>query len=103
MVVVEVVDPSGLGDKTVVVITASDVNENPVLSGRAELTIAENFDGNTSGESTSPAFSSIEIFDGNTAGQPPTVNVYEVTDKDATCRHQLAGTWWERTRPISGS
>ena len=82
VVVVEVVDPSGLGDKTVVVITASDVNENPVLSGRAELTIAENRDGNTSEDPLSPAFTSIEVFEGNMQGEPPAVNVYEVTDKD---------------------
>ena len=41
VVVVEVVDPSGEDDFVVVIITASDVNDNPVLSGRPELTINE--------------------------------------------------------------
>ncbi len=43
VVVVEVVDPSGLSDDfIVVVITAEDRNDNPVLEGRPELTIVEN-------------------------------------------------------------
>ena len=41
VVVVTVFDPSGEDDSVVVVITASDVNDNPVLSGRPELTINE--------------------------------------------------------------
>ena len=41
VVVVTVTDPSGLGDSIVVVITAEDRNEDPVLRGRPELTIEE--------------------------------------------------------------
>ena len=41
VVVVTVTDPSGLGDGIVVVITARDMNEVPVLRGRPELTINE--------------------------------------------------------------
>ena len=41
VVVVMVTDPSNLGDSIVVVITAEDINEDPVLSGRPELTINE--------------------------------------------------------------
>ena len=41
IVVATVTDPSGLGDDIVVVITARDINEDPVLSGRPELTINE--------------------------------------------------------------
>ena len=41
VVVVTVTDPSGLGDDIVVVITAEDRNEDPVLRGRPELTIHE--------------------------------------------------------------
>ena len=41
VVVVEVTDPSGGTDDVVVAITASDVNEAPVLAGRAELNINE--------------------------------------------------------------
>ena len=41
VVVVTVTDPSGLGDNIVVVITAEDRNEDPVLRGRPELTIDE--------------------------------------------------------------
>ena len=65
IVVVRAVDPSGLFDIIGVVITASDVNDNPVLTGQAELTILENED---------------EEFDNpnNITG----INVYEVTDED---------------------
>ena len=74
VVVVEVFDPSAdttpdptIGyDFIVVVITAADENEDPVLSGRPELTIDEN----------------TMLFDGNTEGQDPTVNVYNVVDED---------------------
>ena len=41
VVVVTVTDPSGLDDSIVVVITAEDRNEDPVLRGRPELTIPE--------------------------------------------------------------
>ena len=94
VVVVTVIDPSGLDHHVVVVITASDVNDNPVLgvgvNGRPELTIQENRDGNTSGDQESPAFTSVEAFDGNTAGNLPTVNYYTVTDQD---RHASISRW----------
>ena len=41
VVVATVTDPSDLGDSVVVVITADDRNEDPVLRGRPELTINE--------------------------------------------------------------
>ena len=93
VVTVTVVDPSGLDDIVVVEITAEDRNDNPVLSGRAELTIQENRDGNTSLASTSD-----EIFDGNTAEQAPTVNVYSVDDQDA----HAGIARWELTGPDAG-
>ena len=82
VVVVEVRDPSAdtdvvptIGyDFIVVVITATDVNEDPVLSGRPELTIEEINSGVENADNPE--------FDGNTAGDPPTVNVYGVVDED---------------------
>ena len=67
VVVATVTDPSGLYDSIVVVITAEDRNEDPVFSGRPELTIDE---------AGSP------LFVGNTEGVAPTVNVYKVDDED---------------------
>ena len=52
--VATVTDPSGLGDSIVVVITAEDRNENPVLRGRPELTINE-IDGGDE-DATNPLF-----------------------------------------------
>ena len=72
--VATVTDPSGLDDSIVVVITAEDVNENPVLSGRPELTINEIDGGNEDADSP--------LFVGNTANEGPTVNVYNVVDED---------------------
>ena len=74
VVVVTVTDPSGLGDIIVVVITARDMNEVPVLRGRPELTIRE-IDG---GDATAGS----PLFVGNTVGADPTVNVYNVDDED---------------------
>ena len=71
VVVVEVTDPTGLGDKIVVVITAEDMNERPVLRGRPELTINEIVG---SPNAANPDF------EGN--ADPPTVNVYNVDDED---------------------
>ena len=79
VVVATVTDPSGLDDSIVVVITAEDMNEDPVLSGRPELTIDEidsgdedaanpDFDGNPEPVDQSPAVA--------------TVNVYNVVDED---------------------
>ena len=85
-VVATVTDPSGLYDTIVVVITAEDVNEDPVLSGRPELTINE-IDGGAA-DADSP------LFVGNTAEADPTVNVYNVVDedrRDATQRWDLEG------------
>ena len=77
VVVATVFDPSGLmddyrgGDHH----GRATVNDNPVLgvgqTGRPELTIQENRDGNTSEDTESPAFDSLEVFDGNMAGQNP--------------------------------
>ena len=50
--VATVTDPSGLGDSIVVVITAEDINEDPVLSGRPELTINEIDGGDEDADST---------------------------------------------------
>ena len=79
VVVATVTDPSNLGDSIVVVITAEDMNEDPVLSGRPELTINEidsgdedaanpDFDGNPEPEGQNPAVAA--------------VNVYNVVDED---------------------
>ena len=73
VVVVTVTDPGNLGDSIVVVITAEDINEDPVLSGRPELTINEIDSGDEDASS---------LFGGNTAGAAPTVNVYNVVDED---------------------
>ena len=81
VVVVEVFDPSAdttadptIGyDFIVVVITAEDINEDPVLSGRPELTIEEIDSG---GENAEPP-----DFDGN-PGATVNVNVYNVVDED---------------------
>ena len=82
VVVVEVFDPSpdttsnptkGY-DFIVVVITAEDINEDPVLSGRPELTINEINSGDE--DAANP------LFVGNTAVADPTVNVYNVVDED---------------------
>ena len=82
VVVVEVFDPSAdttadptIGyDSIVVVITAEDINEDPVLSGRPELTINEIDGGDEDADSP--------LFVGNTADADPTVNVYNVVDED---------------------
>ena len=74
IVVVTVTDPSGLGDSIVVVITARDINEDPVLSGRPELTINEIDSG---AENVANP-----LFVGNEADDPPTVNIYNVVDED---------------------
>ena len=91
VVVVTVTDPSKLGDSIVVVITAEDENEDPVLSGRPELTIDEIDSSDESADDPD--------FDGNPGpvGQTPavaTVNVYNVVDQDrraATQRWELEG------------
>ena len=80
VVVVTVTDPSVLNDSIVVVITARDMNEVPVLRGRPELTIEEIDDG--AANAVTPDF------DGNPepVGQDPavaSVNVYNVDDEDA--------------------
>ena len=90
VVVVEVFDPSAVTtsdptigyDFIVVVITAADINEDPVLSGRAELTINEIDGGDEDAESP--------LFVGNTAEDAPTVNVYNVVDED----HRAATDEW---------
>ena len=74
VVVATVTDPSGSGDSVVVVITADDRNEDPVLRGRPELTINE-IDGGAANADN-------PLFVGNTADAAPTVNVYDVDDED---------------------
>ena len=82
VVVVEVRDPSAdstadptIGyDFIVVVITARDMNEVPVLRGRPELTIEE-IDGGAA-NAANPDFV------GNTTDADPSVNVYNVDDED---------------------
>ena len=74
VVVATVTDPSGLDDTIVVVITAEDINEDPVLSGRPELTINE-ID-SSSEDAANP------LFEGNVVDADPTVNVYNVIDED---------------------
>ena len=84
VVVATVTDPSGLGDSIVVVITAEDRNEDPVLSGRPELTINE-IDGGDE-DATNP------LFVGENAD--PASNVYNVVDEDrrsATDQWSLEG------------
>ena len=79
-------DPGNLDDEIVVVITAEDRNEDPVLSGRPELTINEIDGGDEDADSP--------LFVGNTADAPPTVNVYNVVDEDrrsATDQWSLEG------------
>ena len=72
IVVATVTDPSDLGDSIVVVITAEDINEDPVLSGRPELTINEIDSG--AADADSPDFDDPDS-DGD-------VNVYNVVDED---------------------
>ena len=72
IVVATVFDPSGLSDTVVVVITAEDRNDNPVLEGRPELTIVED----------------ATDFVGNPTD--PSVNYYTVADQD---RHASIGSW----------
>ena len=74
VVVATVTDPSDLGDSVVVVITADDRNEDPVLRGRPELTINEIDGGEANADNP--------LFVGNTADAGPTVNVYNVDDED---------------------
>ena len=82
VVVAMVTDPSGEDDDVVVVITARDMNEDPVLSGRPELTINEIDGGDEDADSP--------LFVGNTADEEPTVNVYGVVDED----HRSATDQW---------
>ena len=72
VVVATVTDPGGLDDTIVVVITAEDINEDPVLSGRPELTINE-ID-SSSEDAANPLFVGIDA--------DPPANVYNVVDED---------------------
>ena len=73
VVVVEADDPSDLSASVVVVITARNVNDNPVLSGRPELTIAED---------------ERRAFAGSEAN--PASNLYSLMDED---RHSGNASW----------
>ena len=44
MVIVRATDPSGLADNITVTITAENVNEDPIVTGRAELSVTEGTD-----------------------------------------------------------
>ena len=44
-VIVRATDPSGLADNITVTITAENANEAPVVTGRAELSVAEGITG----------------------------------------------------------
>ncbi len=84
IVVATVTDPTNLGDSIVVVITAEDINEDPVLSGRPELTINE--------IDSSDENAANPDFVGNPT--PGDVNVYNVVDQDrraATKQWSLEG------------
>ncbi len=84
VVVATVTDPSNLSDSIVVVITAEDMNEDPVLSGRPELTINEIDGGDENADNPD--------FVDNT--DPASVNVYNVVDEDrrsATDQWSLEG------------
>ena len=96
VVVATVTDPSvpTWYDFIVVVITAEDINEDPVLSGRPELTINEIDSGDEDADSP--------LFVGNTADADPTVNVYNVVDEDRRAATKMSGAWRERT-PVSSS
>ena len=74
VVVATVTDPTGLSDEVVVVITAEDMNEAPVLRGRPELTINELDGGEANADNP--------LFVGNTAEAARAVNVYNVDDED---------------------
>ena len=84
VVVATVTDPSGEADFIVVVITAEDINEDPVLEGRSELTINE--------IDSSNADAANPDFDGQPEEDPvvPTVNVYKVSDVD---QDSGTGSW----------
>ena len=89
VVVAMVTDPSNLDDTIVVVITAEDMNEDPVLSGRPELTINE-IDSSDE-DAANPDFVGNSV---PPAEPTPTVNVYNVVDEDrraATERWDLEG------------
>ena len=90
VVVATVTDPSGEFDEIVVVITATDVNEDPVLSGRPELTIMEIDSGDEDADNPD--------FDGTPS--PGDVNVYHVVDEDRRAATQR-GSWRETTKVSS--
>ena len=72
VVVATVTDPSGLDDSIVVVITARDMNEDPVLRGRPELTINEINGGEAN--AADPEFIGANV--------DAELNVYNVDDED---------------------
>ena len=74
-VVVRATDPSGLADNITVTITAENVNEAPIVTGRAELTVAEEDDDGYTAHQDAPAI---------TAPPDPTnqANEYVYVDPD---------------------
>ena len=90
-VVVTATDPSGGADDIVVVVTATDENDNPKLTGRVELTINENADVNAFEGNTGEILAAIEavIDDLPTLTQAErdleatAVNRYTFSDPDA--------------------
>ena len=87
MVIVRATDPSGWADNITVTITAENVNEDPMVTGRAELSVAE---GTDDGYTTLP--------DAPAIGQPSTPTnqqneyVYEDPDYlDSIARWTLEG------------
>ena len=84
VVVVDVTDPSGGNDDVVVAITATDVNEAPVLAGRVELTINEVRELTIAEMDSNPELGLASDFDGNTdlLARVDLVNYYTVMDED---------------------
>ena len=87
-VVVRATDPSGLADNITVTITAENVNEDPVVTGRAELSVAEGI--------TGAAYEGLPDAPPITKGPEPTNQqneyVYEEPDqRDSIARWTLKG------------
>ena len=82
-VIVRAIDPSGLDDTVTVVITAEDRNDNPVLSGRAELIVDENDEDRT-----------LPITESGETQDLTAINYYGLTDQE-----EDAVVSWRREGP----